>query len=197
MARDRFTWKDPRFTYADALTGSRLVMLPFLLYGLAARLSGLALVTLLAMLVTDLVDGRIARRLGQARPFGAALDSTIDFIVIYSLFTIFFVLGILPWWKWLLIMGPAVLMAVTQTISFLRADEVAFAPVVFGKLVGLIQFVYLPLLLARTFWLTAGWAVGADHVIFAVMTAANTLNTIDYARTLVRLLSARGRRTTG
>jgi phosphatidylglycerophosphate synthase len=171
-------------------------MLPFLLYALAAHLPGLALPTLLAMLATDLLDGRIARRLGQVRSFGAALDSTIDFIVIYSLFTIFFVLGILPGWKWLLIMGPAVLMAITQTISFLRADQVAFAPVAFGKLVGLIQFVYLPLLLARTFWLTAGWAAGADHVIFAVMTVANSPNTIDYARTLVRLLSARGRRTT-
>lgn len=197
MARDRFTWKDPRFTYADALTGSRLVMLPFLLYGLAARLSGLALATLLAMLATDLIDGRIARRLGQTRPFGAVLDSTIDFLVIYSLFTTFFALGVLPWWKWLAILGPAVLMALTQTTSVLRAGEVAFAPAAFGKLVGLIQFVYLPLLLARTFWLTAGWAAGADHVIFAVMMAANTLNTIDYAKTLARLLSARGRSTTG
>jgi phosphatidylglycerophosphate synthase len=197
MARDRFTWKDPQFTYADAVTASRLVMLPFLLYGLGARLSGLALATLAAMLATDLVDGRIARRLGQVRPFGAALDATIDFLVIYSLFTMFFVLGILPWWKWLAILGPAVLMAVTQTISFLRAERVALAPAAFGKLVGLIQFIYLPLLLARTFWLTGGRGVGADHALFAVLMIASALNTVDYGRTLARLLGTRTRSTTG
>jgi phosphatidylglycerophosphate synthase len=197
MARDRFSWKDPRFTCADALTGSRLVMLPFLLYALAAGLAGMAVATLLAMLATDLIDGRIARRLGQARPFGAALDSTIDFVVIYTLFSTFFALGVLPWWKWLAIMTPAALMAVTQAISVLRADEVVMAPAAFGKLVGLIQFMYLPLLLARTFWLPGGWAMGVDHATFAVLTAANVLNVVDYTRTLVRLLSARGRSTTG
>lgn len=48
MAERKFSWKDPRFTYADALTGARLVMLPYLIYALAAKNGGLAAVTLLA-----------------------------------------------------------------------------------------------------------------------------------------------------
>jgi phosphatidylglycerophosphate synthase len=188
MAGERFSWRNPTFTYADALTGARLVMLPYLIYGLAVRLAGLALATLLVMIATDLIDGRIARRLGQSRTFGAAFDSGIDFLVIYSLFTTFFAIGILPWWKWIVIFAPAILMAVTQILYLVRAPEVSFAVAPAGKLVGQIQFVYLPVLLLRTFWLTAPWGVIADHVIFAILAAASAVNALDYARLLAGVL---------
>jgi cardiolipin synthase len=188
MARRTFSWKDPQFTYADALTGARLVMLPFLLYALAARLSGLALATLAVMIGTDLVDGRVARKFGQSRVFGGAFDSAIDFIVIYSLFTAFMLIGGLPLWKWAVIFVPALLMATTQILSLMRSDEVALSPAVYGKMVGMLQFAYLPLLLARTFWLWQPWAVTLDHALFAVMAVAIVLNAVDYSRILRRLL---------
>lgn len=189
MPERRFSWRDPQFTYADALTGSRLVMLPYLLYGLAVRLPMLVTATLAAMIVTDLVDGRIARRLGQVRPFGTVLDSTIDFVVIYATFTALWLIGVLPWWKWVVIFVPALLMAATQAAFVLRAAEVAAPTVRWGKLVGQIQFVYLPYLVGRTFWLRSAWAEAADHVMFGLLTVAIVLNTIDHARlarTLVR-----------
>jgi len=187
MSQQRFSWRTPGFTYADALTGARLVMLPYLIYALAARLSALAVVTLAVMVASDLVDGRIARRLGQSRAFGAAFDSGIDFLVIYGLFTAYFALGILPWWKWIVIAAPAVLMAVTQILYVLHAPEVTFAVAPAGKMVGQIQFVYLPFLLARTFWLRAPWVDTADHVLFALLAGLTAVNTLDYARMLRRL----------
>jgi phosphatidylglycerophosphate synthase len=48
----------------------------------------LTLVTLLVIVGTDLVDGRLARALGQQRPFGAMLDSTIDWVVILALYSV-------------------------------------------------------------------------------------------------------------
>lgn len=194
MAERRFSWLDPQFTYADALTGSRLVMLPYLLYGLATRQVGLAVITLAVMIGTDLVDGRIARRMDQARPFGAVFDSTIDFVVIYSLFTALWLLGVLPWWKWAVIFFPALLMAATQIFHLLRAPEVTFAPARVSKLVGEIQFVYLPFLVARAFWWREGWAEWADHAVFALLTVAIVANTVDHIRTLRSLLRGPARR---
>lgn len=188
MAGDRFSWRNPTFTYADALTGARLIMLPYLIYALVVRLAGLALTTLGVMIITDLIDGRIARRTGQSRTFGAAFDSGIDFLVIYGLFTTFFAIGILPWWKWIVIFAPAVLMAVTQILYLVRAPEVSFAVAPAGKLVGQIQFAYLPFLLVRTYWLSAGWALTVDHVIFAALALATVVNTIDYSRLLAAVL---------
>jgi cardiolipin synthase len=188
MPGERFSWRNPTFTYADALTGARLVMLPYLIYALVVRIPGLALTTLAVMILTDLVDGRVARRLGQSRAFGAAFDSGIDFVIIYSLFTTFFAIGILPWWKWLVIFAPAVLMAVTQILYLIRAPEVSFAVAPAGKLVGAIQFGYLPFLLVRTYWLSAAWALTVDHVIFTILALAIVVNTRDYARMLARVL---------
>jgi phosphatidylglycerophosphate synthase len=189
MGDDGFSWKDPRFTCADVLTGSRLLLLPFLLYALVAALPGLATATLAAMIATDLVDGRIARRSGQVRPFGAMLDSTVDFIVIYSLFTAFFAIGILVWWRWLVIATMGAVIAATQILSIRRGQALAFEPVRFGKLVGQVQFVYLPLLLVRTFWVRAAWIVTAEAAVFGALAVAIAASLVDHAGILHRLLS--------
>jgi phosphatidylglycerophosphate synthase len=188
MTGERFSWRNPTFTYADVLTGSRLIMLPYLVYALAVRLTGLAVVTLAVMIATDLIDGRIARRLGQSRAFGAAFDSGIDFVVIYGLFTTFFAIGVLPWWKWAAIFAPAVLMAVTQILYLLKAPEVTFAVAPVGKLVGALQFAYLPLLLLRTFWLGGTPWDFIDHALFAILMLPTVVNARDYARMLAAVL---------
>jgi len=185
-----FSWKDPRFTYADVLTGARLLLLPYLLYALAASLTGLAAATLAAMIVTDLIDGRIARRTGQMRPFGAMLDSTVDFVVIHTLFTAFFAIGVLPWWKWLVIAVMGCVIAATQILSIQKGQALSFEPVRFGKLVGQIQFAYLPLLTVRTFWVKTGWIVTADTVLFVVLAAAIAASVGDHAGIVRRLLTA-------
>ena len=180
------SWKDPRFTYADALTGARLVMLPYLIYGLVASLPGMATATLAVMIGTDLVDGRIARALGQNREFGAMLDSTIDFIAIYSVFTALFAIGVLPWWKWLVIMVAAVMLVVTFGLSMAKTK--AAPRLIAGKLVGQVQFVYLPFLIVRTFWVHAGWAQTVDDVVFGLLAAAIVISGGDQIRIIGRLL---------
>ncbi|MGQ0549717.1 MAG: CDP-alcohol phosphatidyltransferase family protein [Armatimonadota bacterium] len=187
--RDRgFSWKDPQLTYADALTGARLVILPYLLYGLIASLPGMTIASLLAVIATDLVDGTIARRTGQSRSFGAVFDSTVDFVVIYSAFTTLYGIGILPWWKWLPIAATGFLIAGTQITSVRKTHGLTFAPVRFGKLVGQVQFVYLPLLLARAFWVRAGWAQVLDNVVFGILAAAMIANAVDHVQILSRLV---------
>lgn len=189
MAGQPFSWKDPRFTLADALTGARLIMLPYLIYALVRPLPGMAVATLAVMIGTDLVDGRIARRLGQARDFGAVFDSTVDFVLIYSVFTTLFVIDVLPWWKWAVIFFPGLLMLWVNLLQVQRAGHITLAPVPAGKVVGQLQFVYLPLLLARAFWLSTGWAQTVDHGLFGVLAVAIVVNTIDYGRSLRRLLA--------
>lgn len=184
------SWRDPRFTYADALTGARLLMLPYLLYGLAVSLPGLAVATLLAMIGTDLVDGTIARRTGQRREVGAIFDSTVDFLVIYSVFTTLFIIGVLPWWKWLVIFAMGLLIAGTQILSVVLAKGLTFAPVRFGKLVGQLQFVYLPFLLVRAFWVKAGWAQTVDDVLFGLLVVAIVASTVDHVHILRRLMGS-------
>ncbi len=167
-------------------------MLPFLLYAIIAGLAGLAVATFLAMIATDLVDGRVARMTGQSSAFGGFFDSTVDFAVIYSMFTVFFAIGLIPWWKWIVIFVPGLLIAVTQILHAVKAHAVVSSATWAAKVVGQIQYLYIPFLIARTFCLKAGWTQTADDVLFALLTAAIVVNTIHQTQILIRVLAAPG-----
>ena len=191
MSDAKFSWKDPRFTYADVLTGARLLMVPYLIYALAKPRPVLAAATLLAIIGTDVVDGTIARRTGQQRTFGVVLDNTVDSVFIYSVFTAFFAIGMLAWWKWLFIFASGVLVATTQVVRAVKARDQVVSASRFGKVVGIIQFVYMAFLLARQFWLKSAWAQTIDDVIFVLLAAATVAVTYDFGRILIRLLRFR------
>ena len=180
-------WRDPRFTYADILTGMRIFLLPYMIYGLLASLPGLTLVTLAVIVGTDLVDGRLARALGQQRPFGAMLDSTIDWIVIHSLFTVFYLIGTLVWWKFLPIITVGILIGGTQSLSVIKTKALVFHRVLVGKFVGQLEFLYLLVLLARTFWFTSSAAQTFDHAWFALLSVGLVGTVVDHVGVLRRL----------
>ena len=82
-----------RLNTANLLTGFRLVAAPILL-GFAWFNKPMAFLVLLAVsFLSDVLDGYVARRLGQASSFGARLDSWSDG-VIYS------TIAISAWWLW-------------------------------------------------------------------------------------------------
>ena len=67
MRDKNFSWREPNFTWADLLSVSRLILLPNLIYAISNGHAWLAFVTMIVMLLTDLLDGWVARCLGQAR----------------------------------------------------------------------------------------------------------------------------------
>lgn len=82
-----------RWNAANLLTGFRLVAAPILL-GFAWFNWPIAFLALLAFsFLSDVLDGYVARRLGQTSSFGARLDSWSDG-VIYS------TIAISAWWLW-------------------------------------------------------------------------------------------------
>jgi len=78
---------------ANLLTFSRLIFLSVVIAGTVTRHGAVAMVAMLLLLITGLLDGRVARRLRQASSFGKALDSTVGFVLIYSLFVAFYAAG--------------------------------------------------------------------------------------------------------
>ena len=189
----KFSWANPQFAVADALTASRLVLLPGFIYALARRLPVLGGGILAAIVLSDLIDGHVARLTGRARDFGAAFDSAVDFAVIYTLFTAFFIVGLLPWWKWIVILIPGLFLAVTQLLYAAAARDVVFALTRTAKLVGQIQYVYLLLLTARRLWRIGEWAQTADDAIFVLLAPAIAANTWRQMKLLLRLCRDHGR----
>jgi CDP-diacylglycerol--glycerol-3-phosphate 3-phosphatidyltransferase len=75
---------EPLVTIPNALSALRLVLAPVLLWLAWTGQHTAFLVTLSASLLSDLVDGWLARRFGQATQLGTLLDSWGDLVTYTS-----------------------------------------------------------------------------------------------------------------
>ncbi len=65
-------------TWANLLTGLRLASLPLIVYALTSRLWLFASVLFALAVITDIYDGKIARKLNQTSPLGGLFDHGTD-----------------------------------------------------------------------------------------------------------------------
>ena len=128
------------FQPGNLLTVSRLALLPVIIAGVVENIGWLALGGMVAAWITDLLDGRLARRLGQAGPFGKTLDSTVDFVLIYSLFMTFYAAGRLHTYQFLIIYLGMFAILLLQ-LSSSQGGEIV--PTRLGKLAGAIEYTFL------------------------------------------------------
>jgi len=80
-------------TVPNLLSGLRIALVPVLLYLAWTARSTAFLITLSASLLSDLFDGYLARRLGQATQLGTLLDS-------YGDFATYLAVPLCAWWLW-------------------------------------------------------------------------------------------------
>lgn len=98
---EKSVYVDKIWTLPNILTFSRLIALPFLVYTLF-HIDRLGPVPTIAiggyMFLSDLLDGVLAKAMGQISIVGAIADPVIDKVVIDTLAITFAVIGWLPVW---------------------------------------------------------------------------------------------------
>jgi CDP-diacylglycerol--glycerol-3-phosphate 3-phosphatidyltransferase len=87
-----------RTSIPSAITSLRLIILPFLIFFIYYSDLTVSFALFVFSLLTDLVDGFAARRLHTASRKGAYYDSIADFYVIISVFCVFTIKGLCPYW---------------------------------------------------------------------------------------------------
>jgi cardiolipin synthase len=120
---------DAILTIPNLLTFFRLGLIPLFVY-VALGLDNLALAVVIAVLgfVTDLVDGKIARRYGQISKLGIALDPLSDRLALASGAVVLIVKHLAPLWVVLAILGRDVLLVVVGA-PILKARGLPIPPV--------------------------------------------------------------------
>ncbi|MCE5218320.1 CDP-alcohol phosphatidyltransferase family protein [bacterium] len=162
-------------TIPNGLTVARLVLLPAVIWGISREHGWVAFVAMALIIATDLVDGRLARRLGQASEFGKSLDSTIDFTVIYSLFIALWAARHMPTYQFAFIY----LAMLTILLAQLTGMGEGVVKTIFGKPTGALQFLYLLfLILCEVLPKTPGLH-SAQLVFFGAVALMIVLNTIE------------------
>jgi CDP-diacylglycerol--glycerol-3-phosphate 3-phosphatidyltransferase len=147
-------------TLPNWITFSRLLGIPFLLYGLENTTSQSRWVCLIIFLIaslTDWLDGYLARKLNQISDLGKFLDPLVDKLLILAPLLVLVELGKVPAWGVFLILGRELAIAgwrvnqtqVTganiwgklKTVSQIIAVSLLIAPLPSnGEILGLIAF---------------------------------------------------------
>lgn len=111
----------------------------------------LILLTFLCGIITDILDGQIARRTHTQSKLGQITDGEADFCLYLAVTLMLIQNSILPVWVGLLMLARFLLPLLAALASyFILAHTVRFGSTVWGKYAGLAQCLYFLVLLAPT-----------------------------------------------
>lgn len=174
-----------RVNPSNAITAIRLLSVPFMVRALLAGRFGLACLLFWLAVVTDVVDGRLARARGETTHFGGLLDHASDACFVVASLAALAAGGRLTW-----LLPIVVAIAFAQYVldsrwlaGFpLRASRI-------GRWNGILYFVPVGIVVSRE---ALGWVEPADHVVAALawaLVASTLISIADRAVGLVRVRS--------
>ncbi len=128
------------------LTVLRLALVPVLWWAVSSSYWVIALSVFVAAMVSDVLDGLLARRLNCVTSFGAAFDPFVDKVFMLAMYALmFFVPTMLPipYWFFLLMGIKEVLLSLGALYFGIIKKEVVVSAAVPGKIGGFVQGVFV------------------------------------------------------
>ena len=124
----------PGTIIVSGIIAVRFIAAPLFLYAFVNGLTAWAVGIFIVAVLTDALDGHVARRLGGASPFlGPYSDAVADFFLVLAAFGAFVIEGLYPFWTLLLI-----IVMFAQFILTSRLARPIYDPV--GKYYGVFLF---------------------------------------------------------
>jgi len=176
----------------NAITFSRLLALPFLLYGLNNPTEQTRWVCLAIFLVaagTDWLDGYLARKLNQVTELGKFLDPLVDKFLVLAPLLALIQLGQVPAWGVFLILARELAIAGWRVNPNLTGSSSISGANIWGKLKTVSQILAIALLIAPisdtweiaslvAFWISVvmTWISGAIYLFPQKSKQASTLS---------------------
>ncbi|WP_413174839.1 CDP-diacylglycerol--glycerol-3-phosphate 3-phosphatidyltransferase [Anabaena azotica] len=140
----------------NTITFSRLLGIPFLLYGLyipTSQAQWICLTIFLIAALTDWLDGYLARKLNQITDLGKFLDPLVDKLLVLAPLLVLVELGKIPAW------GVFVILARELAIAGWRVNQTSITGAnIWGKLKTVSQIMAIALLIAP---LSPAWQLPA------------------------------------
>jgi len=129
----------PVLTPANQLTLMRMLLIPAFVILLVYGYHGWALVTFVTAGLTDLLDGLIARTMGEKTTLGAWLDPMADKLLLVTMFVMltlpdFASPNRLPVWFTILVISRDVAIVATAAVVNLAIGPRTFRPSIYGKI---------------------------------------------------------------
>jgi cardiolipin synthase len=175
-------------TPASYITVGRLLLAPAVLIFVLRGNYYWALTAFALAIITDMVDGAVARRLKCQTQLGAVLDVTADKILLTPLYLAlaFFSNPLLtvPGWLAIIVFGRDLILACGAGLLYHRRKELEVAPLLVGKLTAILQMALVfGVLLASVSWASAqapGWAATGFFVLILVTAVVSLVSLAQY-----------------
>ncbi len=180
----------PTLNLANLFTIGRILLVPALVWAIAAGETQIAFGLFLAAGITDAVDGFLAKRFGMSTDFGALLDPLADKALIISVFVGLGIAGAIPLWLVVLVVSRDVLIIGAVTLALLLGKPIKVRPLFVSKLNTVAQIVFACVVLA-----SLGFSFDARPVQTILMFTVATLTLISigfYTREWVWHMNAQG-----
>ncbi len=131
----------------NALTILRILLIPVIVGFLVYGHYDYALITLIVAMITDALDGTIARLANQKTQFGAYLDPLADKLLLMTTFITFSLLSLVPVWSVIVVVSRDAILLTGTLLSHVTDTKIDASPSVLGKATTLFQSAYIILVL--------------------------------------------------
>ena len=164
----------------NKLTIIRVLMIPFFVFFMMTNYVGdasrwIALIIFIVASLTDLLDGKIARKYNLVTNFGKFMDPLADKLLVCSALICFVELQILPAWIVIIIMGREFIISGFRLIA---ADNgIVIAANYWGKFKTVFQMVMIILLIADLPFAVMGIV---EQVVIYIALILTIISLVDY-----------------
>ena len=130
-------------TIANLVTSGRIILIPLILYFYWSQEVLIWIVLLVIFVITDFLDGALARRFNQVSRFGKILDAATDKILYFAFLIVWLFQELLPFWLFAFLMIRILLILIMAgLIFFFTKKTLPIAFFSFLSVVSLLFFIY-------------------------------------------------------
>lgn len=125
----------------NKITILRLILIPFFILFLKIGQAKIAFIIFLIAILSDAVDGYLARTRGQKTRLGSFLDPAADKLLVFSSFIMLtFFSRRIPYWLTGVVIGRDIILLIGSGILYLSLRSLEIIPSTWGKMTTLFQF---------------------------------------------------------
>ena len=127
----------------NLLTAARLALTPYLFWLMVRHEYRAIIPWFIAIAVTDVVDGFLARRFQASSRLGAYLDPIADKVLLSGTFLVLALTGAMESWLAVVVLGRDVVILAAAGVLYLSTGRRNFPPSPWGKLSTFVQILFL------------------------------------------------------
>lgn len=177
----------------NLITIARILLVPVMVWAIAAHEMRFAFFLFLAAGLSDAVDGFLAKRFNMKSELGAYLDPIADKVLIVSIYIALGITEAIPRWLVILVVSRDLLIVGAIVLSWVLGNPVTVKPLMVSKLNTVAQILYAGFVLAAL-----GFEFGGSMFQQFLMASVAVLTLLSigfYLRNWVRHMGVAGKET--